>query len=190
MTACVPKCWLDGRGFLGHTRGSSKWERVPGCRPSSRSRCLPTDQSPCEGQGEATTGPEAIKAPMAFDSNFFMSPQLAGPASGKIGCLLLPIKAHKLCPQIQLNGISVFRECVCACVSERSEGAGLRSRRWRAFANHETVLATGPKGLDASSATPSVQARVQAIRGTYWENHALTSIQIVKGVYVHLSPGE
>lgn len=94
-------------------------------------------------------GPEAIKALMAFDSNFFMSPQPAGPASGEIGCLLLPIKAHKLCPQIPLNGISVLRECVCACVSERSEDAGLRNRRGGGLANRETVLVMGPKGLDA-----------------------------------------
>lgn len=78
-----------------------------------------------------------------------MSPQPAGPASGEIGCLLLPIKAHKLCPQIPLNGISVLGECVCACVSERSEEAGLRRKRGRGLANRETVLVTGPKGLDA-----------------------------------------
>lgn len=73
-------------------------------------------------------GPEAIKALMAFDSNFFMSPQPAGPASSKIGCLLLPIKAHKLCPQITLNGISVLRECVCTYAKERSEETRLRRR--------------------------------------------------------------
>lgn len=91
-------------------------------------------------------GPEAIKALMAFDSNFFMSPQPAGPASSKIGCLLLPIKAHKLCPQITLNGISVLRECVCTYAKERSEEARLRRR---GGGNCEKVLVTGPKGLDA-----------------------------------------
>lgn len=113
------------------------------------SHCLPTDQSPSEGQGEAAAGPEAIKALMAFDSNFFMSPQPAGPASGEIGCLLLPIKAHRLCPQTPLNGISVLGECVCACVSKRGEEAGLRSRRGGGLANRETVLVAGPKALDA-----------------------------------------
>ncbi len=148
MTDGVLRRWLDCWGVWA-TPGEAvrEWERVPGCRPSSR--CLPTDQSPSEGQGEAAAGPEAIKALMAFDSNFFMSPQPAGPASGEIGCLLLPIKAHKLCPQIPLNGISVLRECVFACVSERSEEAGLRSRRGGGLANRETVLVTGPKGLDA-----------------------------------------
>lgn len=99
-------------------------ERVPGSRLSTH--CLPTDQSPSETQGEALTGPEPIKALMAFDSNFFMSPQ---PASGEIVCLPLPIKAHKLCPQIPLNGIAVLEERVCACVSENEEEAGFRPRR-------------------------------------------------------------
>lgn len=117
------------------------------CRPSSL--CLPTDQSPSEGQRKAAPGPEAIKALMAFDSNFFMSPQPEGPASGEIGCLLLPIKAHKLCPQTPLNGISVLSQCVCACVSERTEETGLRSDWGRGHANGEMVLVTGPKGLDA-----------------------------------------
>lgn len=95
------------------------------------------------------TGPEPNKTLMAFDSNFSTVHSPRGPASGKIGCLLLPIKAHKLCPQILVNGISVLRECVCACVSERGKEAGLRSRRRGGLANRETVLATGPNVLDA-----------------------------------------
>lgn len=38
------------------------------------------------------------------------------------------------------------------------------------------------------SATPSLQAQAQTIGGTYLDNHVLTHSQIVKGVYMHLSP--
>lgn len=66
------------------------------------------------GPKEATTGPELNKTLMAFDINFSRVHSPQGPVSGKFGCLL-PIKAHKLCPQIPLNGISVLRACLCMC---------------------------------------------------------------------------
>lgn len=145
MSGSVPRRWLDCRGVWA-TPGEAvrEYGRVPGCRLSSH--CLPSDQIPSEGRGEAVAAPEPIKALMDFDSDFFMRPQPAGPASGEIGCLLLPIKAHKLYPQI--NGISVLGECVCAYVAERSEETGLKSERGKGLAARETVLVTGPKALD------------------------------------------
>lgn len=93
-----------------------QYESEGGSQGAGRPHAVyPQTRAPPKGQGEAPAAPDAIKYLMDFDSNFFMSPQLAKSASGQIGCLLLPIKAHKLCPQIPLNGISVFRECVCAC---------------------------------------------------------------------------
>lgn len=94
---------------------------------------------------------------------------------------LLPIKTHRLCPQVTLNGISVLGECVCAYVSEERVEPALMSRSRE---DREKARLLEPKGL------PSAQARVQPIRRRYLENHDLTSCQIIKGVYVHLSPGE
>ena len=93
--------------------------------------------------------PEANKTLMAFDSNFSTAHSPRGPASGEIGCLLLPINAHKLCPQILVNGISVLRECVCASVSGRREEAEPKTQETGGLANREMVPITGPKVLEA-----------------------------------------
>lgn len=74
--------------------------------------CLPTEQRPSEGRGEILVRPEAIKDLMGSDSNFFMNPQPEGPASGEIGCLLLPIKhtncAHRAHSMVSLCSGGVF----------------------------------------------------------------------------------
>lgn len=105
----LPKC-------LGHTTGElRKRESQGACCPPA---IYPHQNPPTHPEkkkkdgGEATSGPEAIKVLMAFDSNFFMSPRPAGAASGEIGCLFCPLKhtdcAHKSRSMVSLCSGSVF----------------------------------------------------------------------------------
>lgn len=165
-------------GSMSHTRLSA-WRVVS---PRLCCHSLSTEQSPYEGLREIVVRPEAIKALMDFDSNFFMSPQLMGQASGKFGCLLLSMKAHKLCPQVPLNSISVLRGFVCACVTERGE----KKKKGQRVGDGETLpIVQAKKYGHFSSATPSVWARIQPTMWTH--NHTLTYSQLVKGVYVYLN---
>lgn len=173
---------------LGHTRGSSKRVRESP-RVQAVLMLLTHRPEPPEGQGEAKARPEPNKILMAFDSNFSTVHSPCGPASGKIGCLLLPIKhttyAHKSRWMVSLCSGSVFVH----------EWEKLGSRTEEQEMGRPCQLRDSPGNCAKRfgcfpSATPSVQARVQTIGGTYSENHVLTYSQIVKGVYVYLGPGE
>lgn len=92
-----------------------EWARVPESRPSSR--YLHTHQSPSKGQGEATTGPEANKTLMAFDSNFSSVHSPQGPA---MYC------AHKSCWMVSLCSGSMFVHVRVREVRKQDGGAGDR----------------------------------------------------------------
>lgn len=58
-----------------------------------------------------------------------------------------PLK-HTNCTHKSHWMVSLSSDCVCACVSERGNEAGPRSRRREGLANRETLLASRPKSLD------------------------------------------
>lgn len=127
MTGGVLWRWLDCSGVWA-TPGEAvrEQERVPGCRPSSL--CLPMDQSPSKGQGEAAAGPGAIKAMMAFDSNFFMSPQPQALPVVRSGASSCPLKhtncAHKSHSMVSLCSGSVFVHVWVREVRKQDWGVG------------------------------------------------------------------
>lgn len=107
--------------------------------------------------------------------------------SGASSCPLMHINcAHKSWWMVSLCSGSVFVQVWAGDVRKQNQDAGDGGPResWDGPDNWAKSIGGFP------SATPSDQARVPAIGGTFLKNHVLTYSYIKKSVYGLLSPGE
>lgn len=150
----------------------------------------PQTRAPLGQRGKPLLGQRLLKPRwlLTVISSWVCSPQ---PASRAIGCLLLPIKTHKCVPAAHAQWYLCACR-VCLCIWEWEEWRSrVKESEMRRFCQWWEGSGDGAKRFGGfSSATPSVQAGVQAIKGTCWENQALTSSQIIKSVYIHRCPEE